>query len=149
MKNINSNHLVFVFGLLLMAPFVWAQADSLINGVTSSNTVKRIQVGADGVLAVQTPCPTVVDAVTTVGTAVLPVPATIQTARKMVLICNSPENTGSPVVKCRADGVAPVMGLTTPGQGLAKGDCITYSTTSVVNCIADTASTAVSSTECK
>ncbi len=97
----------------------------------------------------QAPCVTVVETVTSVGVTATPVPASAQTARKIVLICNSTENAGVPKVKCRADGTNPIIGSGTAGQTLGVGDCILYSTHAVVNCISDTAATAVSSSECK
>ncbi len=114
-------------------------------------------VGSDGgAVDIQTPCNTVVESVTTTGLTSLPVPATAQSSRKMIVICNSPENTNSPILKCRADGVVPVIGVAAAGQALGKGDCITYSTSatnadagSIINCISDTASTAATSSECK
>ena len=104
--------------------------------------------GRQGAWPVTTPCVTVVETVTSVGTTAVAVPTTAQSARKLILICNSSENTGSPVLKCRADGTAPVIGTAAAGQALAKGDCVSYSTTVAVRCIADTAATAASASEC-
>ena len=116
----------------------------------SAPGTSSIVAGPDGgAVNVQSPCVTVVESVTSVGVAATAVPASAQVARKLVVICNSIENTGTPVLKCRADGTNPVVGNTNPGVSLGRGDCVLYSTNIVVNCIADTASTAASSSECK
>ncbi len=110
---------------------------------------------SSGTVSVDTPCNTVVESVRSVGVTALSVPATAQVSRKMIIVCNSPENASSPILKCRGDGTTPVIGVATAGQALGKGDCVTYSSsgnpdagTSVV-CISDTAATAASATECK
>jgi len=87
--------------------------------------------------------------VTVVGTEAVAVPTTIAAGRRWIDICVSVENTGSPIVKCRADGVAPVMGATEPGDALMKGECIRYvRPTTAIRCIANTAGVAVAATEC-
>ena len=88
------------------------------------------------------------DQVTSVGVTSTPVPATAAAVRVWVLVCNSLENTGTPKVKCLANGGTPVMGRANPGQVLGVGDCFQYTTQTAVNCIADTAATAVTSYEC-
>jgi hypothetical protein len=90
--------------------------------------------------------------VTVVGLAGAAVPAVaLSPLRQAILVCNSIENPGSPVVKCREDGTMPVMGVAGPGEALAKGDCITYRAPSgkAVKCISDTAGTVVHAEECK
>ncbi len=54
-----------------------------------------------------------------------------------IIVCNSKENTGTDVIRCRADGVAPVATANAPGLILGVGDCVPYSTTgySTVQCI--------------
>lgn len=96
-------------------------------------------------------CGTPAHKVTETGVAAVSVPVAPLALRASILICNSLENTGSPLVKCREDGVAPVMGVAGPGEVLAKGDCITYRAPSgrAVKCISDTAATTVHSEECK
>jgi hypothetical protein len=90
--------------------------------------------------------------VTVVGLAGAAVPAAaLSPLRQVVLACNSVENPGSPVVKCREDGTMPAMGVAGPGEVLAKGDCVTYRAPSgrQVKCISDTAGTVVHAEECK
>jgi hypothetical protein len=84
---------------------------------------------------------------TYVGTAV---PASNQrTNRVWIEICVSPENSGSPSVKCLADGGTPIdMLKTSPGAILNKGDCKRYYNRSSVKCISDSTLTAVQSEEC-
>lgn len=93
-----------------------------------------------------------VQRVTSVGTSAVNVPATgANTAtRYYVDVCNSSENTGTPLVKCLLNGVSPVMGITNPGDVLGVSDCWRYSVpgTDQITCISDTASTAVTSSEC-
>ncbi len=83
------------------------------------------------------------------GTATA-MPASPLAARAWADLCVSVENTGAPVVKCRADGTAPVLGTTEPGDVLAIGDCIRYAPPqgTAIRCISDTSNTAVSVTEC-
>lgn len=87
--------------------------------------------------------------VTVSGTAVN-VPTASATGRVYVEICNSLQNTGNPSVKCRADGVAPVMAAGNAGTVLGLGDCVQFAASpyNVVQCIADTANTNVTSYEC-
>ena len=88
--------------------------------------------------------------VTAVGTSATAVPATPLTGRSQVTVCNSDENTGTPLLKCRADGNNPTIGATNPGDLIRKGACWTYYAPSgkPIKCIADTADTQVTTTEC-
>jgi len=88
--------------------------------------------------------------ITSVGLAAGNTPAAQLAARRFITFTNSPENAGSPKVKCRIDGVAPVMGNTNVGDVLTLGSSITYAigTATVPQCISDTAATAVISFEC-
>lgn len=87
---------------------------------------------------------------TTVGVAAGNTPSSQAASRAYLTLCNSLQNTGTPLVKCRMDAVAPVMAAGNPGDVLGIGDCITYpvAAAQVVQCIADAASTYVTSFEC-
>lgn len=139
-----------ILALLLAGSIAFAQQDTLVNGVDTSGNVQRIIVDSTGhVLLSPDVCTTIVESVVSVGLTATAVPASALGSRKLVVICNSPENTGTPLLKCRGDGTNPVIGLTQAGQTLKVGDCINYTTTAAINCIADTAATGASVTECK
>lgn len=92
------------------------------------------------------------ETLTFVGTDAGAVPSSNLAGRRFIYMCNSRENSGSPVLKCRIDGTNPAMGVDGgAGEVLAKGDCVKLDVGSGTNvkCIADTANTAVHSTECK
>lgn len=95
-------------------------------------------------------CTTPTSKITSVGVTSGNTPSTQLTSRKSITLCNSLQNTGTPLVKCRFDGVAPVMTASNPGDVLGVGDCITYNLadTVVPQCIADAAATYVTSLEC-
>ncbi len=88
--------------------------------------------------------------VTAVGLIAVPVPASASPGRYYMTVCNSTENSGTPQVKCLYNGVAPVMGKTTKGDVLGLSDCWRFdiSSNNVLECISDTAATAVTSDEC-
>lgn len=86
---------------------------------------------------------------TTVGTSSTAVPASKLAGRWLVRVCNSPRNSGTPIITCTSDGTTPTAAATSAGDALEVGDCASYTTTNTVNCISDTASTAVTSEECK
>lgn len=96
-------------------------------------------------------CRSAADTVTSVGITNVNVPATALAGRRWIQVCNSAENAGSPLVKIRVDGTAPVMGATEPGLVLSVGDCASFALLASVNvrAISDTAATAVSATECR
>lgn len=96
-------------------------------------------------------CTTTANKSTTVGTAAGNTPSSQLAARRYIVLCNSPQNSGTPLVKCRSDGVAPVMAITNPGDVFGIGDCILYpvAASTVIQCIASAASTEVTSFECK
>lgn len=87
---------------------------------------------------------------TSVGVASTTTPAAQLAARRYIVFCNSLQNAGNPLVKCRTDGVAPVMAATNPGDVLGVGDCILYPITAatIPLCISDAAATNVTSWEC-
>ena len=91
--------------------------------------------------------------ITSVGTTAAFVPSVLQAlpGRWMVRVCNSPRNSGTPIITCATatTGVTPDAGLLGVGESLEVGDCATYTTSDGVSCISDTASTAVSSWECR
>jgi len=104
----------------------------------------------DGGVAVSVPYCTVSSSKnTTVGTSSTAVPATKLTDRWYERVCNSARNSGTPIITCTSDGTTPTTASTSAGDSLEVGDCATYTTNSVINCISDTASTAVTSEECK
>lgn len=88
--------------------------------------------------------------ITTVGTSATPVPAAATAGRLYEEICNSLQNTGNPIVKCRTDGTNPVAAAGNAGDVLGIGDCIRYTAPSSVvpACISDAAGTNVTSYEC-
>lgn len=92
----------------------------------------------------------VVHKLVSVGVAATNVPATSATGRVYVEICNSLQNTGNPMIKCRADGTAPVMATGNAGTVLGIGDCVQFAASpyNLPQCIADTASTNATTYEC-
>lgn len=89
--------------------------------------------------------------VTNVLAASIATPSAAQAGRKWMSVCNSVQNVASRVVKCRADGTAPVFAITNAGDVLANGDCVTYTVSDARNvlCIANTgAGTDVQTYEC-
>lgn len=85
-----------------------------------------------------------------VGTSVVTVPADGGLAgRWMVRVCNSPRNSGVPIITCATGGATPDAGLLADGEALEVGDCASYTTGGAVTCISDTAATAVSTWECR
>jgi len=88
--------------------------------------------------------------VTTVGTAAANTPANNHNTRLYLEICNSYQNTGNPILKCRSDATAPVAASGNAGDVLGVGDCIRYSipASNVVQCISDAAGTIATSYEC-
>jgi hypothetical protein len=95
-------------------------------------------------------CGTPRQSVVAVGGVAAGVPASPLSARAWADVCVSVENSGSPIVKCRADGVAPELGTAAAGDALAKGDCIRYAPPAgqAIRCIASAEGTAVTITEC-
>lgn len=89
------------------------------------------------------------NAFTSVGLTAASVPASPASARVYTRLCVTLEASGVPQVKCRTDGVDPVFG-TSPGEVLSPGDCVTYTLagTNNIRCIANAASTPVSTYEC-
>jgi hypothetical protein len=89
--------------------------------------------------------------VTNVLAASLATPSSAQAGRKWISVCNSVQNAASRVVKCRADGTAPVFAAGNPGDVLGVGDCVTYTIPSTQNvlCISNSgAGTDVQTYEC-
>jgi len=88
-------------------------------------------------------------AFTSVGLTAASVPLSPAGARVYTRLCVTLEASGVPLVKCRTDGVDPAFG-TSPGEVLSPGDCVTYSLAGASNirCIANGASTPVSTYEC-
>lgn len=87
---------------------------------------------------------------TSVGVASGATPSAQTAGRQYITLCNSLQNAGNPMVKCRIDGTTPVMAVANAGDVLGIGDCIVYPIATAITplCIADTASTNVTSFEC-
>lgn len=163
----NRHHLILPFlALLAIVAIPWsalAQTQVTIYGVVDGGrpgVVRPVAVDSNGRLlsnvsispspfATTTVCSATAEDVTSVGTTAVATPAAQLASRTTVLICNSLQNTGNPLVKCRSDGV-PIMASGNAGQVLSVGDCITYRITDAVTpqCISDTAATQVTSLEC-
>lgn len=84
-------------------------------------------------------------------------PASPLASRRSILLCNSAENAGTPLIKCRDDGELPVMGLSAGQSGITlnKSDCVTYYVSgtwtdggSSIHCITDTADAGIVGNEC-
>lgn len=82
-------------------------------------------------------------------------PVTPLAGRRTVLLCNSQKNSGSPLWTV-SSGAAPTTALASQGQALSKGDCMLWTIGAVgsdggnpLNCISDTSSSALNTTECK
>ncbi len=111
-------------------------------------------VGPDGgaVRVQDTQCSTVTGSqkITSVGVASTTTPATQMANRIYIELCNSLQNSGNPIVKCRIDGTAPVAAATNLGDVLGIGDCIRYTVSAgiIPLCISDAAATYVTSFEC-
>lgn len=96
------------------------------------------------------PCLYPVDKVTSVGVTATVCPVTQLDGRKSVMICNSPENAATPIVKVRVDRGTPVIG-SGPGTVLPKGACVVFNISAGIPpvCISDAAATAVTTVECR
>lgn len=160
--------LAFLAVLLVFLPLLaQGQQAVLINGydvdTTDAGTTRRVRVDSTGRLLVVTGsadggsstavqstfnCNQRAQTVASVGTTAVTISTTLAT-RWYTRVCNSVENPGIPVVKCRDDGVSPVLGVANAGEALNTGDCVTYYTVVPIRCIADTAATAVSQSECQ
>lgn len=87
---------------------------------------------------------------TTVGGSSINVPAANTASRIYIVVCNSPQNASTAVVKCRSDNTAVVYASGNPGDVLQFGDCVTYSASdaNTIRCIADAAGREVITYEC-
>lgn len=100
-------------------------------------------------------CAAAVQSVVVVGVTAVAAPTTPLSGRKVVRVCVSLENVGSPKVKCAIDS-HPVMGFAVTDGGspvgdvLQPGDCFAYpvDTTHSLKCVSDTAGTGVVTYEC-
>lgn len=138
--------------LLLAAVFTGAFADAqsrVIADQGKPGTYGPWAVTAT-VVASSASCASPSNKVTSVGVASGNTPSAQLASRSAIMLCNSYENSGTPLVKCRIDGGTPAMGAATPGDVLYKGDCVIYAIGAAVvpKCISDTAATATTSTEC-
>lgn len=159
-----------VFTLLLLGGVALAQQQSLMLGADTTTQpdggiLRRVQVDPQGRMVVTGISVNLADAglttgpvtyactsrsqsVTSVGVAASTLPTALA-SRWMVRVCNSAENSGAPMVKCRDDGSNPTMGIANAGEVLEVGDCATYYTPVGIRCISDTAATAVTQAECE
>lgn len=158
-------------GLVLMALLTAspaaAQQSVLLNGADTGTfpdggIIRRVQVdsqgrlviassGTDGGTAVSVPyCSVTRSRTTSVGTSPTAVPADGGLAgRWFIRICNSARNTGVPIITCTSDGTSPDAGLLGDGETIEVDGCNTYTTGTSITCVSDTASTAVTSEECR
>lgn len=143
-----------VFAVVFVATFAWAQtivkADQGKPGNQGPWPVTTT--GTSGVAVYDIACnvssPNKVTSVTNVSTTT---PAAAQAGRYWTTVCNSPQNAAGSIVKCRADGTAPVFALGNPGDVLELGDCAMYTVSSARNilCISNAAGgVSVSTYEC-
>lgn len=81
------------------------------------------------------------NSITSVTNASTTTPATAQAGRVWTNVCNSPQNAAGSIVKCRADGTAPVFAAGNAGDVLELGDCVTYTVPASRNilCISNSA----------
>lgn len=127
-------------------PLRAVQVDSQGRLVVSSTTAD----GGTAAIAVKTFCTVPKAATTQVNTAVLNVPADGGLSERWsIRVCNKANNAGTPIVTCTDDGQVPTSLASSSGDALEVGDCATYFTTTPIQCISDTATTQVSSEECK
>ena len=110
-----------------------------------------------GLAVTESPCTSPVESVIIFdGGGATPCPITSLSGRRTVTMCNSPKNTGTPLWTVRADGTAPTIFASSPGQTLGLGDCISYYIGATsgdagvpLYCISDTSSSVLTVTECK
>jgi len=129
-----------------------------LGGYGTSLNVHVTGQGVNGTSVATGPCVNNVDTLTILASNTsTAVPATPLAGRRSLFICNSAENAGTPIIKCRDDGALPIMGLSTGQSGIAlnKSDCITYYTSGTwtdggasVHCISDTADAGLVGNEC-
>lgn len=141
--------------LLAFVGFTYAATEKVDQGMPGNQgpwpvTINGM-VSTDGGLPV-TPqnCTSRANKSTTVTTIAATTPSTQLASRRYLVLCNSLQNTGSPYVKCRVDGTAPVMAVTNAGDVLGVGDCILYPINATISasCISDSATDYVTSFEC-
>jgi len=155
----------------LLAFTALAQQQSLMLGSDTTTQpdggiMRRVAVDAQGRLitgtttttdagvSVNVPyCTVTQDRNTSVGTTPTSLP--VLAGRWMTRVCNSPRNSGTPIITCTTDGTWPDAGLNSVGESLEVGDCATYTfsyssgSAFPVRCVSDTASTSVSSWDCR
>lgn len=143
------------FGTLLVLILVGSAAygvDQIVNqGSPGTRGPWPVTSSSSGTFPV-TPqlCTTLTPKITSVGTSAASTPSSQLASRRYIVLCNSLQNSGNPLVKCRADGVAPVMAAGNAGDVLGVGDCLPYpvSASTVIQCISDASGTNVLSSEC-
>lgn len=140
---------------ITMAVLFWpvgarAQTPVIIRDSSSTNaatvdTNKGVAVSTGGRI-----CTTPRHSDSTIGTGASNCPTSQLANRRFITLCNSNENTGSPTVKIRIDGTAPVTGLGNPGDVLSQGQCVSYNIGAGITpqCIASAAGTHVTGLEC-
>lgn len=113
----------------------------------------NVSVSLDGgMTTTPAPCTTNAHKITVVtSSTAVSTPSSQLTGRRFIVLCNSLQNSGSPILKCRVDGVSPVIAAGNPGDVLGIGDCIQYAIPSSVvpHCISNSgAGINVTSYEC-
>ncbi len=131
----NTKRKLLVIALVLAGGFAaWAQTEVMANqgspGKRGAWPIRGTQALNDGGYAFPTtpyPCSDASPhAVTSVTNASTTTPSTAQAGRVWTQVCNSPQNAAGSIVKCRADGTAPVFALGNAGDVLELGDCQMY-----------------------
>lgn len=144
--------LSFMLAVVVGANFAFGQTTTVNQGKPGAYGAWPVSIpGTVTATTVPTTCTNPTHRVTSVGTSAAACPNAQLNGRKVIVMCNSIENSGSPLIKVRIDGVSPVMGTATPGHALAPGDCIQYAVSNATTplCISDTAGTALETTECQ
>ena len=125
-------------------------------GFRQTNNTTIVGVASGVALPVSNPvCVSAPQSLSVVGTAAVAIPASPLGGRKVLRVCLSLENAGSPKLKCAIDST-PVMGFTgvdggTPqGDVMGPGDCYAYpiDTSHTLKCVSDTPNVGVLTYEC-
>lgn len=122
-----------------------------LTGKGPDGKVKALSLSAAGNLYLtDKACSSVAQSIVSVGAAAVVVPAAPLQGRRYIRICVSPENVGSPYVKCLLGGDAPVIGIANPGDVIPTGECVPYTaaSTDTIKCIGSAAGVGVTTFEC-
>lgn len=148
----------FFLSMMTVAAITWAQqkVDQGKPGNQGPWPVTISGSGSGGLTVTEAPCAYPLESIIQFdGGAATPCPVVSRAGRRLVTMCNSPKNSGTPSWTVRADGVAPTVLVSSPGQSLRVGDCVLYFIAATLpdagvplNCISDTNSAALTITEC-